>query len=265
MALVLRLPANAHGRDFVVGDIHGSFDLVLQGMKEIGFDRARDRLFCVGDLVDRGRGSERVLDFLAQPYVFSVRGNHEDMFLELYENGEPHPAVFDFVTGRNGMQWWRNVEPAKRADFLAAFAALPVIIEVATARGSVGLVHADIPDGMDWARFCAGIEAGDKAVLKTALWGRERVKHEVKTGVRGIDRVFVGHTPLWNGLRRFGNVYAIDTGAVFRDLEVEEAGRLTMADVVAKTVILDEPRSAQRVDVRTDSAPFDHPFGQYAQ
>jgi hypothetical protein len=50
---VLRLPANTRGRDFVVGDIHGTFYVLEQALAAVGFDPARDRVICVGDLIDR--------------------------------------------------------------------------------------------------------------------------------------------------------------------------------------------------------------------
>lgn len=85
----MRVPRNAEGRDFVVGDIHGAFDLVLEGMRRVQFDRQRDRLFCVGDLVDRGPQSARAARFLKQPYVHAVSGNHEFKLLDLYAGGHP--------------------------------------------------------------------------------------------------------------------------------------------------------------------------------
>lgn len=76
-------PANCLGRDFVLGDIHGAYDMVLQGMRQVRFDKKVDRIFSVGDLIDRGAGSHRALEFLAQPYVYAVRGNHDDDFSTL--------------------------------------------------------------------------------------------------------------------------------------------------------------------------------------
>ena len=66
-----------------------------------------DRLFFVGDLIDRGPASERCVEFLSSPSVYAVRGNHEDMLLELYADGAPT---------------------------LTAISSLPYAIEVQTAR-----------------------------------------------------------------------------------------------------------------------------------
>lgn len=48
------IPTNHAGRDFVVVDLHGCLDQLEALLKAIGFDPARDRLFSVGNLVDRG-------------------------------------------------------------------------------------------------------------------------------------------------------------------------------------------------------------------
>ncbi len=45
---------NSSGRDFVVGDIHGSFGALEQLLQRLNFDPDCDRVFAVGDLIDRG-------------------------------------------------------------------------------------------------------------------------------------------------------------------------------------------------------------------
>jgi len=65
-------PANKLGRDLVVGDVHGCVDALRYLLNEIGFDGARDRLFSVGDLVDRGSDSLAALDLLDQPWFYPV-------------------------------------------------------------------------------------------------------------------------------------------------------------------------------------------------
>ena len=54
--------ANAHGRDFVVGDVHGCFRTLERALTELQFDPTRDRLFGVGDLVARGPHSLEAVD-----------------------------------------------------------------------------------------------------------------------------------------------------------------------------------------------------------
>ena len=79
-----RFSANKKGRDFYVGDIHGCFDLLEKAMQEQGFDVTKDRIFSVGDLVDRGSRSEDAIDWIKRPYFHAVRGNHEDMAIRAH-------------------------------------------------------------------------------------------------------------------------------------------------------------------------------------
>ena len=226
---ITKLPRNELGRDFVVGDIHGSFDLCIEAMRSSRFDVRVDRLISVGDLIDRGPHSHRATKFLSCPFVHAVRGNHEDMVLEIYQEGRPHDAVIEMMACRNGFDWWLDAPERLRAEMVTAFRALPLAIEVDTADGPVGIVHADVAAGLSWPQFKDRLERGDERVAHDALWGRDRVGVGDETGVAGVHRVYVGHTPL-EERRRFGNVFAIDTGAVF-GLLGKGGGHLTFVEV----------------------------------
>jgi serine/threonine protein phosphatase 1 len=82
--------------------------------------------------------------------------------------------------------------------------------------------------------------------------------------VTGIGRVFVGHSPQWNGIARLGNVYLVDTGGVFALLGRHPEGRLTLAETVMETGALLAPTLPQLVDVRFGDCPPVIPFGNYA-
>src|SRR3546814_10866998 len=85
------LAANKVGSDFIVGDLHGCLDLLQVELDRVGFDRAKDRLFSVGDLIDRGPDSMGCLRLLREPWFFAARGNHEDMLLDYaYEGVMPY-------------------------------------------------------------------------------------------------------------------------------------------------------------------------------
>jgi serine/threonine protein phosphatase 1 len=80
--------ANTHGRDFIVGDIHGQLDDLIQQLKEELFDFSNDRLFALGDLIDRGMQSKECLELLQKPWFFSVIGNHEYIFSDQFSKQE---------------------------------------------------------------------------------------------------------------------------------------------------------------------------------
>lgn len=281
--LVIRIGLNKKGRDFIVTDVHGAFSTLLKALCEVKFDPACDRLFVNGDLIDRGEESARVARFLALPYVFAIRGNHEQMLIDLYANGDPGEDVLRFAARHNGFGWWMTTPHDVREKILALFRELPFIMEVETPRGLVGMVHADVPKGMNWGMFTRRIQEEDKAVTHVAIWGRERIGaiddngrpvnggNVNEDGIEGIGRVYVGHTPQWGGVRQFGNVYAIDTGAIFGETGRKVEGRLTMAELACQTQVLVAPRPPMLVDIRADnpaSAPAvfsTKPFGNYVK
>jgi serine/threonine protein phosphatase 1 len=266
---ILRVMLNRLGKDYVIGDVHGAFTTVLAAMKEANFNTDCDRLLSVGDLIDRGVDSWRMVKFLGLHYVLAVIGNHEDMLFELYKNGVPDEAIVAYMARHNGFGWWLSMPDEMRADILRAICTMPTVIELETPRGLVGLVHGDVPAGMDWQTFVREVEAENPDVLQVALWGRDRIHSNNQDGVQGVGRVFVGHTPQWNGVQRFGNVYAIDTGAIFGETGYKEEGRLTFAEAICRTQVLTEPRPPRLVDVRADEHWTDAanmtPFGVYAK
>ncbi|MEM9723950.1 MAG: metallophosphoesterase family protein [Pseudomonadota bacterium] len=85
-------------RLYVVGDLHGCDRLLDQLLVEIDADltanpsAAPARLVCVGDYVDRGEGTQQVLDRLIELAtdpalnVTFVRGNHEQLLLSFLED-----------------------------------------------------------------------------------------------------------------------------------------------------------------------------------
>lgn len=208
--LVRRFSRNTTGRDLVVGDVHGCFSKLRAALADVGFDpSAGDRLFSVGDLVDRGPESDGVLWWLDQPWFAAVGGNHEDLAVGFALAVEPRDLY-----AANGGAWLIAMTPPERLPFVDALAALPLAIELETAAGLVCLVHADCPRPT-WAEFRASLEAGGleaEHVAVLARWSRERISVGDRIGVPDVRAVVVGHTPVERPLA-LGNVLHIDTGA----------------------------------------------------
>lgn len=252
-ARVARFKRNTLGRDFVVADIHGAFDLLVIAMAEIDFDPEVDRIFSTGDLIDRGDSSHRCAEFITLPYFHSTLGNHESMLLDLYMYGDPPQHVLEEAAGHNGFEWWLGVSNEKRREILDAIRTLPYVIEVETACGTVGLVHADVPRRMNWDEFVAAIDSGDAKTIETCLWGRDRIESNNMRGVSGIARVFAGHTLQWKGLARYGNVYVLDTGAVFGLQGNMDRGRFTMVKLDAdESRLAGDGHNGAMIDIRND-------------
>jgi serine/threonine protein phosphatase 1 len=200
---------NTNGRDFIVGDLHGCFLTLEQEMESAGFDTDHDRLFSVGDLVDRGLESERALEFIDEPWFHPVRGNHEQMAID-YLCGRVSGS--DYV--RNGGAWFIGMPKVEQQDYAVAFQMMPLAIEVDLGRCRIGIVHADCPVE-NWADLEAALNGPNRDMFEEwMLWSRARYDERRADGVKGIDTVFVGHTVVPAGFR-LGNVAYIDTGAVY--------------------------------------------------
>lgn len=197
---------NTKGRDYVVGDIHGHFTRLQQELDALGFDESKDRLFSVGDLVDRGPESDQALKWLVKPWFHPVRGNHDD-YVVRYKTCDIDNWCY------NGGIWFQALFDCEKQEYADQFALLPHAIEVETEFGTVGIVHAD-PVVNNWseiAAFCTSKRKADRV-----MWSRERFESGDTSVVKNIDLVVVGHTPL-KGAVQLGNVLHIDTAGWHRN------------------------------------------------
>ena len=252
-----RFERNETGRDFAVGDIHGHFPALERLLARVGFDEACDRLFAVGDLIDRGPASARFADFLEHPWFHAVRGNHEQMMIE---------SAFDqgmLATWEdNGGAWATRFLSPSAIDRLRVVAdQLPIAIEVATRYGLVGLVHAHLPLP-NWAVFRQALQAISAAPidpeqfpgierntpyfhLDYAPWLWETLysrttalavleSRAFRTGPREVARIpdlhalVIGHTSVFGAPPpSVANIHLIDSGAGYR----REGAALTLLDL----------------------------------
>ena len=201
----VKVPRNELGRDFAVGDVHGHFSRLQESLDRLGFDPARDRLFSVGDLVDRGPECEAALEWLGRPWFYAVQGNHEDYAIRHVRTGQ-----VDVMNWRGyGGGWFLDLPEERQQVFADAFAQLPIAIEVETSEGAVGLLHADCPV-LFWPRLEFALQDRYKRTSAACQWSRERLRQMNRTGIQGVRAVVAGHTPVTAPLA-LGNVYHIDT------------------------------------------------------
>ena len=208
-AALQRFRANPRGRDMAVGDIHGSFSALQRGLEAIAFDPAVDRLFSVGDLVDRGPESDQVLQWLDKPWFHAIGGNH-DLLAWRSALGTPHTGVDHQM---HGGEWLQDLDAGEQRRIGERLAALPLVFEIETPLGLVGMVHADCPfddwrqmHQLNWDMSDEMIRAADDC-----LWSIERFQRRHTGVVKNIRAVVHGHMTL-PAMLALGNVYYIDTG-----------------------------------------------------
>jgi serine/threonine protein phosphatase 1 len=201
---------NEKGRDYVVGDIHGCYNLLLAHLKNINFNVENDRLFSVGDLVDRGPQNEYVETILDEPWFHAVRGNHDQMAID-YAKGRCNVNLYK----SNGGGWFIRSDKNTRERIAKKLEQLPVAMQIQTDKGMIGIVHADCPYN-DWDAFATELQSGvcTKDNAEFCMWDRARIQYKDDTPVAGLYKMIVGHTPVTDVLA-LGNMLYIDTGAVY--------------------------------------------------
>lgn len=209
------------GRCFYSTDLHGYYDLLHEKLKEVAFDSSKDILILGADMCDRGPDSKYVLDYLNEPWVYCIRGNHEQLLIQSFEDGFVGPAARCLY--ENGGDWvFELVETEKLQtvqSIYESFKSLPLAIELETKSGKrVGIVHAEVPYG-DWDRFKGMTKAElDYSGQAVAQWARTKYDTQNQDFVKNIDVVLQGHTPTKSGnLELLGNQAYCDLGSFFRN------------------------------------------------
>ncbi|EPN2701076.1 TPA: metallophosphoesterase [Proteus mirabilis] len=203
--IYLRINGGQYRHIWVVGDIHGCFNLLKRNMYRIDFDKEKDLLISVGDLIDRGDQNVECLDLINERWFRAVRGNHEQMAIDaLFNGGEVNNWLY------NGGNWFflQNYEEEilSRAC-LAKAEQLPLIIEVNTDGKKIVIAHADYPSDE--------YEFGKPVDEHYVIWSRERIGDDNVREIKGADLFLFGHTPMIKGIEKRANQEYIDTGAVF--------------------------------------------------
>lgn len=199
------------GRRLVVSDIHGHGERLLAVLAKANYDPTNDRLFLLGDYIDRGPdsvGTLRIVRNLAEKGAVVLPGNHEDMMVRAYRD----PNQMDLWMHNGGyttlMEFGGEI-PHEWVEFVLS---LPKQHE----EPDCILVHAGLFPGLPLE------EQSDS----DKLW----IRGPFLANYRG-KRVIFGHTPTrhlrpdkrwepWYGEDKLG----IDTGAAF-------GGVLTLLDI----------------------------------
>ena len=82
---------------FALSDVHGHATQMKEALKAAGYDKENPNhlLVCCGDYFDRGTENLEVLKFFERAEnAVLLRGNHEDMLLEIFKTGIVKPHNF---------------------------------------------------------------------------------------------------------------------------------------------------------------------------
>ena len=121
---------------YAIGDVQGCYDELVRLLQQCGFDRERDRIWFVGDLVNRGPKSLETLRFARDlgDGAVTVLGNH-DLHLVTQHEGLARPRKDDT---------FNDVLDAPDANELIAWLRTRPMMHV---EGGFAMVHAGLPPG----------------------------------------------------------------------------------------------------------------------
>lgn len=241
--LIQKISENKKGNDFIFGDIHGRYTLFQSLLKKIKFNLSKDRVFCVGDLTDRGNENYQCLGLLENSWFHNTLGNHDEalalLVLEVLKDIKPAysiPHLQDLVAFAmtNGGGWLledtlQNWRPIKRIKLIRSVHLLrncPRIWVVGEGENRYHIVHATLvsPEKKDNVNPCLtdleinilleknGIDYSLPHLLNDYRGiSRMECQEELPKESPGLSKTFCGHTPSKTPEMRLSH-FNLDTG-----------------------------------------------------
>jgi bis(5'-nucleosyl)-tetraphosphatase (symmetrical) len=180
---------------YVVGDLQGCLDPLKAVLERAAFDPARDRLWLVGDLVNRGPQSAAVLRFLRElgDAAIALLGNHDLYLLAVAAGVPPKTRESDTINDVLGapdvaelIEWLRQ-RPLMHVEgnYAMVHAGLLPQWSVATARSLAADVEVELA-GPDWRAFLQHLFGNQPAKWADSLsgWDRHRIVINAMTRMR---------------------------------------------------------------------------------
>lgn len=185
---------------YAIGDVQGCHQELMELLDCINFDHTNDRLWFVGDLVNRGPGSLEVLRFVQQSgtSIVTVLGNH-DLHLLAVAFGESSARKKDTLQeilsaeDRAPLLDWLRRQPLLHHDeqlgYTLCHAGLPPQWDLSTAVDCANEVRA-VLQGENHADFLRVIYGNHPVTWDDCLEGFERYRYTVNalTRMRYCDR-----------------------------------------------------------------------------
>lgn len=108
---------------FSIGDIHGCYTELMLLMKKLPLDPKKDKVIFLGDYIDRGPDSKKVVAQLIDwkkkyPHWVFLYGNHEDILMNWVEGGQKYQeddtwSCFLTNGGKETLKSYKLSEPVK--------------------------------------------------------------------------------------------------------------------------------------------------------
>ena len=220
-------------REFVIGDIHGGYNALMQCFDRSGFNKKEDKLVVLGDVVDGWPDVKEVVEeLLSCDHVISVIGNHDWWFMQWVKTLR-EDSIWTSQGGAATLKSYAGDLDLATRHYDEYFAKCK---DYYLDENNNLFVHG----GIDWHKPIEEQSLTDlmwdRHMYETAFWWKHR-DQDYKFG--DYQTVFIGHTTTqYSPARRLGapgstepmfysNLIALDTGGGW-------SGKLTIMDINTK-------------------------------
>lgn len=171
-------------RILLISDIHGRYNEFIRLLKYANFTRA-DYLICLGDMVDRGPDSYKVVEWFRtmniamDGNVQCLFGNHEHLFTSFHTGHLPEKDYFTrFIGGKKAVESYAGKDKEKliHIDFMNSF---PLYLDIGT--------HVLTHGGLNINKSLENQSVHDTA------WNYNKL-HTQDVNYNGVPIIY-GHTP----------------------------------------------------------------------
>lgn len=235
---------------YAVGDIQGCYTPLRKLLKQVSFDPGRDQLWCVGDLVNRGPDSLKVLRYLKSlgDACVAVLGNHDLHLLEHAAGGKRlyDRDTFDEVLqapDRDELIEWLRYRPLfyhdKKLNWCMVHAALHPGWKLKKAKRRSKKVE-KILKSDDWQHFCQKLHHHDFPESEPDKGDPERILFNVAVLTRTR---YCTQDGVFNWGTRSGDASGADEKPWFehKGLAWRDQCRVVFGHWAAKGVVKDQP------------------------
>lgn len=216
-------------KHFAIADVHGCYETAMKLLSILPIETG-DKIVFLGDYIDRGPDSVKMLQFIEKniggsykggTLVF-LKGNHED----IYEN-QMSLGVMDIWMSNGGRQTIQSFQKEKKSflKYLPLICDLPVYHET----GKYIFVHAGIN------KYISNSDVED------FLWSRYSINETKKIVISGHN--IVKKEEINSSIANKKNIIMIDNGAFLTNEKSPNYGSLTAyCPEEEKTWFVDQPK-----------------------
>lgn len=166
-------------RRIVIGDVHGHYQGLMTLLEAIA-PTSDDKIYFLGDLIDRGPNSAQVVNFVKRNNYSCLLGNHEQMLLNILTNERTSSSTMQAWLYGGGQATVASYHEATIPDdHLDWLKGLPTYLDL----GDIWLAH-------------AGVDPSKSVAEQTAdqlCWIREEF-HSIEKPYFPNKQIIIGHT-----------------------------------------------------------------------